>query len=185
MDRFVRSSSLLVECVLLVIVRVLNEYMLTYALQIEYTAASHTASGINSTSTPSSSTKKRHQQPNRHQHYYREPSAQIQDVDTDQHDQEYEEMNTRRLMSRQQTPASTHSRTSNEQPPVQAQGHSLLTILGTDIDVYVEQHMEEYEAEKVKWATCEVEEWVNHANGKMLFPETRRLDGCGMMDVED
>lgn len=182
MDRFVLFS-LLVECRMCS--SVLNEYMLIYALQIEYIAASHTASGINSTSTPSSSTKKRHQQPNRHQHYYREPSAQIQDADTDQHDQEYEEMNSRRLMSRQQTPVSTHSRTSNEQPPVQAQGHSLLTILGTDIDVYVEQHMEEYEAEKVKWATCEVEEWVNHANGKMLFPEIRRLDGCGMMDVED
>ncbi|KIM85059.1 hypothetical protein PILCRDRAFT_380146 [Piloderma croceum F 1598] len=129
--------------------------------QIEYIAASHTASNMIPTSTSSSSTKKRHQQSNRHQHYYREPSAQIQDADTEQHDQEYEEINSR---SRQQTPASTHSRTSNEQPPVQAQGHGLLILLGTDLDVYVVQHMEEYENEKVKWATCEIEDWVKHAD---------------------
>jgi len=150
-----------------------------YALQIEYIAASHTASGIIPTSTSSSSTKKRHQQLNRHQHYYREPSAQIQDANTDQHNQEYEEMNSCRPTSRQQTPASTHSRTSNEQPLVQAQGHGLLTLLGTDLDVYVEQHIEEYETEKVKWATCEIEEWVKHADGKMPLPRQEDSTDAG------
>jgi len=129
------------------------------------------------TSTSSSSTKNRHQQPNRHQHYYREPSAQIQDADADQHDQEYEEMNSGRPTSRQQTPASTHTRTSIEQLPVQAQGHGLLTLLGTDLDVYVAQHMDEYETEQVKWATCGIEEWVKHADGKMLLPrQTDSMD---------
>jgi hypothetical protein len=150
--------------------------MLIYALQIEYIAASHTASSIIPTSTSSSSTKKRHQQPNRYQHYYREQSAQIQDADTNQHDQEYEETNSRRTTSCQQIPASTHSRTSNNQPSVQAQGRGLLTFLGTDLDAYVVQHMEEYETEKVKWATREIEEWVEHANGKMLLPRQDSTD---------
>jgi NAD-dependent DNA ligase len=144
--------------------------MLIYVLQIGYIAASHTASGIIPTLTSSSSTKKRHQQLNRHQHYYHELSAQIQDANTDQHNQEYEEMNSHHPTLHQQTPASTHSRTSNEQPLVQAHGHGLLTLLSTDLDVYVEQHIEEYETEKVKWATCEIEEWVKHADAKMLLP---------------
>ena len=52
------------------------------------------------------------------------------------------------------------------QPQPQTQEHALLTLLGTDLDSYVAHHIEEYEAEKVKWTGCETEVWVKGADGK-------------------
>ena len=127
------------------------------------------ASGATSTSTstgPSTKqTQNRHQQ--QQQHYYRKSSQQLQDAD--QHDDEDEELNTRLPTSRQHTPASTRPRTSKVPQSLalaQEPAHALFSLFGTDLDAYVAHRMDEYEAMKNTWATCEAEVWVQAADGE-------------------
>ena len=39
------------------------------------------------------------------------------------------------------------------------------TLFDIDLDAYIKVHLAEYEAEKMRWATCEMKEWVNGADG--------------------
>lgn len=42
---------------------------------------------------------------------------------------------------------------------------TLDSILELDLQVYIDRHMEEYDTEKLKWSTCEMDEWVKGADG--------------------
>jgi hypothetical protein len=71
------------------------------------------------------------------------------------------------------TRASTRPRASkpkeHPQAPSAIQEHSLFTLFGMDIEAYVMHHMDEYEAEKARWAGCGMEEWVKGADGEALM----------------
>ena len=49
-------------------------------------------------------------------------------------------------------------------------GSSVLErLLGTDPDVYVKNHMENYDEMMLRWANCTVEEWKAGADGTVGF----------------
>src|SRR6267154_5026309 len=148
----------------------LRTYMLIYAfIEIDYTPVP--PSGDVSTGNTDPSTNQNRKQQNRH--YYREPSAQIQDADPNEQDDElhHKELTTHRSTSRQCTPASNRARFSKEIPQHLApiHGHALFALFGTELDTYVAQHMDRYDNDKAKWASCTKEEWVMGADGMVLF----------------
>ena len=55
-------------------------------------------------------------------------------------------------------------------PPREASAFD--TVFDVDFDAYMKMHMAEYEAEKTKWASCEMNEWVKGADGtsRLLVP---------------
>jgi hypothetical protein len=144
--------------------------MLIYAfIEIDYIPVPPSGDGSTGTTDPSTSQNRKQQ----NRHYYREPSAQIQDADPNEQDDElhHKELTTHRSTSRQRTPASNRARSSKEIPqhPAPIHGHALFALFGTELDTYVAQHMDKYDSDKAKWASCTKEEWVKGADGMVLF----------------
>ena len=51
------------------------------------------------------------------------------------------------------------------------QGLALHRLLGQDLDIYVEAHVEAYEQAKKKWSECSMDEWKVGADGALpLYP---------------